>query len=67
MTGLEATRLTPAELINALLRAEVDLLWFGGIGTYVKWRVESDADAAIAPTMRSAMASQVTPSAWRRR
>ncbi len=38
-----ATR-TPNELIQALLRAPVDLLWNGGIGTYVKASWESDAD-----------------------
>jgi glutamate dehydrogenase len=36
--------LTPDELIRALLRAPVDLLWNGGIGTYVKAAAESDAD-----------------------
>ena len=35
---------TPNELIRALLGAEVDLLWFGGIGTYVKATDESNAD-----------------------
>ncbi|MEO6887034.1 MAG: NAD-glutamate dehydrogenase domain-containing protein, partial [Jatrophihabitantaceae bacterium] len=30
------TRLTPTELIHAILLAPVDLLWNGGIGTYVK-------------------------------
>ncbi len=34
-------RLTPAELINALLQAPVDLIWNGGIGTYVKAGSES--------------------------
>jgi glutamate dehydrogenase len=33
---IEADHLTPAELIRKLLTAPVDLLWFGGIGTYVK-------------------------------
>ncbi|PWG62202.1 NAD-glutamate dehydrogenase [Spiribacter halobius] len=42
--GIEASRLTPAELISAILRAPVDLLWNGGIGTYVKAAEESDAD-----------------------
>jgi glutamate dehydrogenase len=28
--------MTPAELIHAILLAPVDLLWNGGIGTYVK-------------------------------
>lgn len=36
--------LTPNELINRLLTAPVDLIWNGGIGTYVKSREESDAD-----------------------
>ena len=34
--GVPADPLTPPELIRHLLCAEVDLLWFGGIGTYVK-------------------------------
>ena len=37
--------LTPDELVRALLCAPVDLLWNGGIGTYVKASSESDADA----------------------
>ena len=36
--------MTPAELISAALRAPVDLLWNGGIGTYVKSASESNAD-----------------------
>ncbi|HET6165753.1 MAG TPA: NAD-glutamate dehydrogenase [Marmoricola sp.] len=44
--GIEATALTPAELMRAILLAPVDLLWNGGIGTYVKASTESDADAA---------------------
>ncbi len=38
-------RLTPAELMRAVLLAEVDLLWNGGIGTYVKATSESHAEA----------------------
>ena len=34
--ALDSDRLTPAELIHAILTADVDLLWIGGIGTYVK-------------------------------
>jgi len=41
--GIGADRMTPAELISLLLRAEVDLLWFGGIGTFVKSADESHA------------------------
>ncbi len=36
--------LSPPELLHALLKAPVDLLWFGGIGTYVKAREESNTD-----------------------
>jgi glutamate dehydrogenase len=36
--------MTPAELMRAILRAPVDLLWNGGIGTYVKGEAESHAD-----------------------
>ncbi len=38
-------RLTPAELMRAILLADVDLLWNGGIGTYVKATSETNADA----------------------
>ncbi|MFQ5955660.1 MAG: NAD-glutamate dehydrogenase domain-containing protein, partial [Kiloniellales bacterium] len=37
--------MTPDELIQAMLRAPVDLLWFGGIGTFVKASDETHADA----------------------
>ncbi len=40
----ERERIAPGELIGAMLRADVDLLWFGGIGTYVKSSRESHAD-----------------------
>ncbi len=39
--GVEAKRLTPNELMNAILKAPVDLLWNGGIGTYVKASMQS--------------------------
>jgi len=42
--SVEAKTLTPNELIRALLRAPVDLLWNGGIGTFVKARQETHAD-----------------------
>ncbi|MBW8751161.1 MAG: NAD-glutamate dehydrogenase [Propionibacteriales bacterium] len=44
--GVDAPKMTPAELMRAILLAPVDLLWNGGIGTYVKATAESDADAA---------------------
>ncbi|MCB0943499.1 MAG: NAD-glutamate dehydrogenase, partial [Mycobacterium sp.] len=37
------THLTPPNLIRAILRAPVDLLFNGGIGTYIKAEAESDA------------------------
>jgi len=45
--GLEsgAFAISPDELISAILRAPVDLLWNGGIGTYVKASHETHADA----------------------
>jgi len=43
--GIGAQELAPTELIRELLRAPVDLLWNGGIGTYVKASSETHADA----------------------
>ncbi|MFF0084689.1 NAD-glutamate dehydrogenase [Streptomyces canus] len=44
--GIEdkVTKMTPADLMKAILRAPVDLLWNGGIGTYVKASTETHAD-----------------------
>ncbi len=42
--GLAKANVTPDELIQAMLRAPVDLLWFGGIGTFVKASSESHGD-----------------------
>ncbi|MBS99798.1 MAG: NAD-glutamate dehydrogenase [Oceanospirillaceae bacterium] len=41
---IEQDRLAPNDLISALLKARVDLIWNGGIGTYVKASHESHAD-----------------------
>ena len=38
------SHMTPNEVIQSLLRAEVDLLWNGGIGTYIKAQSEQHAD-----------------------
>jgi glutamate dehydrogenase len=43
--GIEDETLKPNELVQALLRAPVDLLWNGGIGTYVKAGSETHSDA----------------------
>ena len=44
MLGIDdnVTKLRPDDLVSAILRAPVDLLWNGGIGTYVKAGVETD-------------------------
>ncbi|GAA0690255.1 NAD-glutamate dehydrogenase GdhB [Marinobacterium maritimum] len=42
---ITAERLSPNELIRALLKSPVDLIWNGGIGTYVKASQETHADA----------------------
>ncbi|MCX8293169.1 NAD-glutamate dehydrogenase [Phyllobacterium sp. 0TCS1.6A] len=42
--GLGKTTATPLEIMTAILKAPVDLLWFGGIGTYVRSSLENDAE-----------------------
>ncbi len=42
--GIAAETITPADLIRAILMAEVDLIWFGGIGTYVRASTETDVE-----------------------
>jgi glutamate dehydrogenase len=39
--GIEAEEMEPNALISAILKAPVDLIWFGGIGTYVKAAAEA--------------------------
>jgi len=41
--AISADALTPAELVNAILKAPVDLVYNGGIGTYVKASAETHA------------------------
>jgi glutamate dehydrogenase len=41
--GIEASEIEPEALISAILKAPVDLIWFGGIGTYVKASHEAAA------------------------
>ena len=43
LLGLDSARATPPQVIQAILRLPVDLLWNGGIGTYVKASWESHA------------------------
>ncbi len=44
LLGVSDKTMTPNRLINAMLKAPVDLLWNGGIGTYVKAEFEHDSD-----------------------
>jgi glutamate dehydrogenase len=44
MLGTHETSVQPDELIRAILRMQVDLLWNGGIGTYVKASTEGHSD-----------------------
>ncbi|WP_395674553.1 NAD-glutamate dehydrogenase domain-containing protein, partial [Phenylobacterium sp.] len=44
MLGVTASSMAPLELINAILKAPAELLYMGGIGTYVKARHEANAD-----------------------
>ena len=36
LLGIEAKEIEPAALMTAILKAPVQLMWFGGIGTYIK-------------------------------
>jgi glutamate dehydrogenase len=45
MLGIAAERAEPAVILQAILRMEVDLLYFGGIGTYVKAGTETQGEA----------------------
>jgi glutamate dehydrogenase len=45
LTGIDKTAVSPGELIKTLLKAEIDLLWFGGIGTFVKAARQTHVEA----------------------
>lgn len=44
LLDLEVDIITPDNLIRAILKARVDLLWNGGIGTYIKDSSENNVD-----------------------
>ena len=44
LLDLDKPEATPFEVVNAILKARTDLLWFGGIGTYIRSTEESDAE-----------------------
>ena len=42
--GIELPEIDPNGLITAILKAQVDLIWFGGIGTYIKASTQPHSD-----------------------
>ena len=57
--GIDAKSVDPATLITAILKSPVDLLWFGGIGTYIK-ASSRDPGGGRRPVQRC------DPGRWRR-
>ena len=53
LLDLDKPQATPFEVMRAILKARVDLLWFGGIGTYIRASGETTTRSAIAPMIRS--------------
>ena len=45
LLGIEQSEIAPNDLIKAIFRAQVDMFWNGGIGTFVKAESETDAAA----------------------
>ena len=45
MLGIDTPEAPPEDVMHAILQMDVDLLWNGGIGTYVKASTETDAQA----------------------
>lgn len=46
LLDLDADAVTPFELMNAILKARVELLYFGGIGTYIKSPAQAHVDVS---------------------
>ncbi|WP_193336432.1 NAD-glutamate dehydrogenase [Devosia beringensis] len=44
LLGLTVDSATPSAVMTAILKADVDLLWFGGIGTYIRSALETNAE-----------------------
>src|SRR6476469_5841469 len=45
LLGLDGEKFTPQQVMTAILKLNADLLWFGGIGTYVRASGETDDQA----------------------
>ena len=52
IVGTSETAMEPGALISALLRAEADLIWFGGIGTYIKAASQANSEVGDAANDR---------------
>ncbi|MEE9433647.1 MAG: NAD-glutamate dehydrogenase domain-containing protein [Sphingorhabdus sp.] len=44
LLGIEGKEVEPAELMRAILKSDAQLIWFGGIGTYIKDDAESNSE-----------------------
>ena len=68
LTGIEGGHTTPNELIRAILRMQADLLWFGGIGTFVRADRKPTRTSTTAPMTRTRVdASELAREGDRRR
>src|SRR2546421_11673042 len=45
LLGLDGEKFTPQQIMTAILKLNTDLLWFGGIGTYIRASAETDDQA----------------------
>ena len=62
--GIGKTTASPTEIMNAILKADVDLLWFGGIGTYVRGAAETNQDVGDRAMTRSASSRPRSAPKW---
>jgi glutamate dehydrogenase len=44
LLGIDAKEIEPAALMTAILKSDVQLLWFGGIGTYIKDKTQANSE-----------------------
>lgn len=44
LLGVTEDEMEPAAVISAIMKAEIDLIWFGGIGTYIKASTQANVD-----------------------
>src|SRR3546814_12744422 len=62
--GLSHAEIEPTALISTILKAPVDLLWFGGIGTYVKAASQNNAEVSDPPHDARRVNAAVPPARW---